>query len=103
MFQIVSNSIVFDGKDVAQITLPTGSLRDRVETLLECCEIGTPDSQDAIRAEEYEAGISEGRDREWEICFDALEGLRRLDPQKIGLTDTQLEQVLDILVRIDPR
>lgn len=36
MFEIIGDEIVFEGKTVAKLVIPPGTLRDRVENLLEC-------------------------------------------------------------------
>ena len=55
-----------------------------------------------INAESFNDGRWEGRKSQWEIDFDMLDAELTRDEQKIGLTETQIEQIKALMIANKP-
>ena len=70
---------------------------DQIDAIVE--GPGEDEIEDRCEAARDE-GISDGRDTQWEICFDMLEA--KLNAGYLGLTETQIEQIRELMLGVRP-
>ena len=83
MFSVIADTIEFNGRAVARLTIPEGSLRDSIVDALDCYDPDILESLNERLADlKEELDHAESRADAWQADCEALQ--RRLDALKLG-------------------
>lgn len=71
-----------------------------IDKLDELLDLSDADQIEKDQREAVEAAENDAREEQWNTCYDTL--CDRLADDEIGLTETQIEQIKEIMMQVKP-